>query len=85
MKTSDVIALWVLLIFLLILFGQADVALTKAWRAHSAASTILWRLFCALISGGGGIFLIAHHITRANDLQYYESLENQREKDRLAT
>lgn len=84
MKTSDGIALWILGIFLLILFGQADVALTEAWRAHSSISTILWRLFCAATSGGGGVFLIIHHIHRTNELQYYENLENERERDRCS-
>jgi hypothetical protein len=81
MKNRDVIAGWLLVIFLLILFGQADVALTEAWRAHSSIGTIAWRLFCALASGAGGIFLLVHHIHRADDLQYYENLENQRDRD----
>jgi hypothetical protein len=81
MKTSDSFAFWLLLFFLMILFGQADVALAEAWRNHSPIGTILWRLVCCLVSGGGGVFLLVHHVHRANDLQYYETLEKQREKD----
>lgn len=79
MKTKDVIALWILVFFVLVPFGERFYEVTDALKSHRPVSAILWRLALNLIVGASGLFLISRFVRLTNDLAYYEGREKERE------
>jgi hypothetical protein len=80
MKTKDIIAIWLLVLFVLGPFARAFYGLIDALKVNRPASIILWYLGVSMVVAASGLFLIVHFIHTLDDLKYYEAEERQREK-----
>jgi uncharacterized membrane protein len=81
MKTKDVIAFWLLLLFVFVPFSRAFYGLIDALKLNQPLCTILWYVGVTIAVAAFGLFLVVHFMHRMHDLQHYEADERQREKE----
>jgi hypothetical protein len=78
---KDLIATWLLAIWILVTGYKPLLALGEALRAGESAATIAWRALVALIVTVVGIFLIRRYLVTLADLHYYKGLEDARQRE----
>ena len=81
MKTTDVIAAWLLFIWIFVTGSKPLFAFLDDLHTHRPISTTLWDVTVALFVAVCGWFLIAHFLRKQSELQRYEAEESRRLKE----
>ena len=78
MKTKDVIALWILVLWVSVSFSKPSCALLDDLHMNRPTETILWDAIVALFVVVCGLFLISRFVYMRKELERYETEERTR-------
>ncbi len=81
MKTKDLIAFWLLVLWILVTGSTPFFALDDALHMKCPLGIILWDAAVALFVGVSGLFLIGRFIDMRADLDHYEAEKRSRIKE----
>lgn len=78
MKTKNIIAAWLLVLWILVTGSKPYFALLDALQTSRPTNIILWDAAVALFVGVSGLFLIVRFFYMLTDLEHYEAQERKR-------